>query len=353
METSKNQKNKKYKIFFARNIDLEKVGCMIFIGREKEVIKMSSVIFGIDHGNGNIKTEHMVFPCGFVRQGIQPKECFGRNVLKYKGNYYMLSDTRMPYKADKTTDLDYFILTLFALAEESVKQEINLNGKDVILSIGLPPADYAFQHEKFKKYFFNEMKNGIAFSFNGKNTMAYLKDVQVTPQNYAAVMCLKQQVIQKYRTVFCVDIGDGTVDLLAIKKGRPDLKVCVSLKFGIAVMRSEIINIIQQDFGFQLDSDTVEQVLMQEENVLPKEIVFRIQEIAKEWTWKIINELHSYVPDFRINPTVFCGGGAGLLKEYLEESKAFGLTEYIEDIKANAIGYQMIAESKEKKKGLA
>lgn len=311
---------------------------------------MSGIIFGIDHGNGNIKTQHKVFPCGFVRQGIQPKECFGQDVLKYKGNYYMLSDTRMPYKADKTTDLDYFILTLFALAKESAKQNINLNGKDIILSVGLPPADFAFYHEKFKKYFFDEMKNGITFSFNGKNTTAYLKDVQVTPQNYAAVMCLKQQIIQKYRTVFCIDIGDGTVDLLVLRNKKPDLKVCVSLKSGIAVMRSEIINIIQQDFGFQLDSDTVEQVLMKEENVLPGEIVSRIRELTKEWTLKVINELHPYVPDFRIGPTVFCGGGTGLLKEYLKESKAFGVTEYINDIKANAIGYQMIATAKEQAK---
>lgn len=312
---------------------------------------MSAIIFGIDHGNGNIKTEHHVFPCGLVKQAVKPNKVFDQDVLEYNGAYYMLSDTRMPFKPDKTTDLDYYILTLFALKKEAESQKIRLSGKDISLSVGLPPAEYASQANRFRSYFLKNAENGIAFSVNNQSVRCYLKEVYVTPQNYAAVITFQQELVKAYRTVYCIDIGDGTVDLLVLKKGIPDLKVRVSQKSGIGVMRSEIINAIQQDYGYQLDHDIVEQVLMGERTVLPEEIIQQIHQLCKGWVSKIINELHSYVPDFRINPTVFLGGGSVLLKDYLANSADFGKTEFIPDLKANAVGYKVIGEIREKKAG--
>ena len=43
---------------------------------------------------------------------------YGRDVLKYGGSYYTLSAQRIPYQKDKTTDERFFILSLFAIAEE-------------------------------------------------------------------------------------------------------------------------------------------------------------------------------------------------------------------------------------------
>ena len=42
-------------------------------------------------------------------------------------------------------DEDYFILTLFALALEAKSRGITLSGKDIVLGIGLPPADFGQQ----------------------------------------------------------------------------------------------------------------------------------------------------------------------------------------------------------------
>lgn len=301
-------------------------------------------IFGIDHGNGNIKTENDVFPCGLIKLASKPTKAFAQDVIEYKSMYYILSDTRMPYKTDKTTDLDYFILTLFALVNEANKREGRLSGKDIVLSTGLPPADCSQQGEKFRKYFEDETKNGLEFIYNDKKVNCHIKKVMVLPQNYSAVKVFKNTLLKDYKTVYCIDIGDGTVDLLVFKNGKPDLKVNISKPLGIAVMRSEIINSIQQDFGYQLDNDVVEEVLLKKNTVLSDKIKCRISEMTKEWTDKIVNELHPYVPDFRINPTVFMGGGTSILKPYIVESAAFGEKEYIEDIKANAIGYAKIAE---------
>ena len=167
---------------------------------------------------------------------------------------------------------------------------------------------------------------------NDKPVSFYLKDVFVSPQNFAAVMCFKASLLKKYRTVNCIDIGDGTVDLLVIRNGKPDLSVRVSERSGMAVLRSEISNRIQQNYGIHLDSSDVEQVLMGEETILEEEI--------------IINKLHAHVTDFRTNPAIFLGGGSLLLKKQIEQSPEFKYIEFIDDVKANAIGYEKLASAR-------
>ena len=140
---------------------------------------MAETIMGIDHGNGNMKGVHVNFPCGLVRYTSEPGRFMNEDILEYNGVYYTLSETRMPFKADKTVDEDYFILTLFSLALEAKERGITLSGKDIVLGVGLPPADFGQQAPVFKKYFMERSKHGISFRFNGKPVNCYLKDVLV------------------------------------------------------------------------------------------------------------------------------------------------------------------------------
>ena len=301
---------------------------------------MAEIIFGIDHGNGNMKGSNVDFPCGLVRYTSEPGRFINEDILEYQGIFYTLSETRMPFKADKTVDEDYYILTLFALALEAKNRGIVLNGKDIVLGVGLPPADFGQQAPGFKRYFMEHAKHGISFKFNGKPVNCYLKDTFVSPQNFAAVMCYKASLFKQYRTVNCIDIGDGTVDLLVIRKGQPELSVRVSDRSGMAILRSEISNAIQQNYGIHLESSDVEQVLMQEATILDEEVIREVKKMAENWLQRIINKLHAYVPDFRTNPAVFLGGGSLLLKPQIEKSPEFKYIEFIEDVRANAVGYE-------------
>ena len=307
---------------------------------------MGELIFGIDHGNGNVKSSNVTIPCGLVRYTSEPGRFMNEDILEYNGNFFTLSETRIPFKADKTSDEDYFILTLFVIAMDARKRGIQLSGKDIVLGVGLPPADFGQQAPGFKKYFLDHAKHGITFKFNGRSVLFYVKDVFVSPQNFAAVMCFKASLFKQYRTVNCIDIGDGTVDLLVIRKGQPDLSVRVSDRSGMAVLRSEIANAIQQNHGLQLESSDVEQVLMNEPTVLDEEIVREIHLMADQWLTLIVNKLHTHVSDFRTNPTVFLGGGSLLLRKQIEKSADFKYIEFIEDIKANAIGYDKLVTAR-------
>jgi plasmid segregation protein ParM len=310
---------------------------------------MAELVVGIDHGNGNIKSQSQCIPCGLVRYSSEPRKFMNEDILEYRGMFYTLSDTRMPYKSDKTSDREYFVLTLFILSLEAKNRGISLDGQDIIMGIGVPPADFSQQAGRFKQYFMDEAKDGVNFRWNGSEVCFKIKDVQVSPQNFAAVFCYKASLFKQYRTVNCIDIGDGTVDLLVIRKGQPDLSVRVSERMGIAVLRSEIANSIQQNFGLQLESSDIEQVLMNEPTVLDSEVIHEIKRMADEWFVRIVNKLHTYVADFRTNPTVFLGGGSQVLHKQIEISPDFKYIDFIDNITANAVGYAMLIKARMKK----
>lgn len=324
-------------------------------GSARTIKEMEQHIFGIDHGNGNIKTANTVFPCGFTCQQIKPASIFGEDVIFYKGKYYILNPERFPYALDKTKNDNYFILTLFALAKEIKSRSEKLNvtwkdfkgfvGKDIVLAVGLPPAHFEMQQKGFKKYFEDHARYGVEFTYNDKPFSFHIKDVKLFPQDYAAAIIFKQDLISKYSTVYCIDIGDGTVDLLGMRDGVPDKNVMVSRELGMARLREKIIDDVINDYAYTLDGKIIEDVLTPgKETVLDFEITEKIKRETAEWAMKIMNQLSVKVPDFRIAPTIFAGGGSILLKPYFLDSGYFGKIEFISNINANAIGYEEIAK---------
>ena len=319
---------------------------------------MEPIVIGIDHGNGNMKTASCIFPYGFKKQETKPSELFSKDILTYKGEYVSLLPTRFPYELDKTKSEDCLILTLFAIAKEAVqraaagKESFDFKrdfsgyvGKDFVLSLGLPPAHYEKQREPFKKYFQDASKHGLEFKYNDKYFHLYVKEIFVFPQDYAAAIIYKQDMIKKYRKIYCIDIGDGTVDLMELDSGVPNKEVMISRELGMSRLREKIIDDIINDYNMTLDGSTIEDVLTPgREVIVPDDIGARIQKEAAQWAGRIVDQLHTKVPDFRFAPTVFCGGGSKLLAPFLEQTGMFGMTEYIDDIHANAIGYEEIAK---------
>ena len=78
---------------------------------------------------------------------------FGQS-LQYCGTYYTLSNERIPFHKDKTEDDRFFVLTLIAIAEEITARGLSEKEQQHIqLAVGLPPAHFGAQAEKFTAYF--------------------------------------------------------------------------------------------------------------------------------------------------------------------------------------------------------
>ena len=110
------------------------------------------MLIGVDHGNKQIKTVHCnPFVSGLKQSVTRP---FGQNVLRYQNTYYTLSTERIPYRKDKTEDDRFFILTLFALAGEiEARGAYASEVQRIQLAVGLPPAHFGAQVERFTQYF--------------------------------------------------------------------------------------------------------------------------------------------------------------------------------------------------------
>ena len=110
-------------------------------------------------------------------------------------------------------------------------------------------------------------------------------------------------------------------------------------------LREQIVDDIINDYNMTIDSATIEDILTPGREVLaPEEVIKRVKQETAAWAVKIVDQLHAKVSDFRFAPTVFCGGGSGLLKPFLEQTGLFGMTDFIPDIHANAAGYEAIAK---------
>ena len=67
-----------------------------------------SLVIGVDHGYGNMKTAHRVFPASVTED---PQ--YGASVLTYEAKSY---GRHKDFRISKTLDPDYYLLTLAALA---------------------------------------------------------------------------------------------------------------------------------------------------------------------------------------------------------------------------------------------
>lgn len=79
---------------------------------------MNPMVIAVDTGNKNIKTPHTEpFNSGLICHGNIPP-AVKSDTLYFDGNYYSLTQSRVPYMYDKTSDWSYYVLTLFAIAKE-------------------------------------------------------------------------------------------------------------------------------------------------------------------------------------------------------------------------------------------
>ncbi len=99
---------------------------------------------------------------------------FKGDVLEYGGKFYRVGEGHKGFVADKSTDGDFYLLTLAAIAKEL--EQYRLFTASLCLSVGLPLSWVGSQRESFRQYL---MQNEtIRFRFNGNLFSASLRGLQ-------------------------------------------------------------------------------------------------------------------------------------------------------------------------------
>ncbi len=316
---------------------------------------MNAIKIGVDVGNYDTKTQNCTMPSGYKKYDTKPE--IATKVLEYNGAYYVPDiSERMPYVADKTQNDQCLILTLFGIAEEliyiarkaikecttsfnTVQEELN-QYKNIKLGVGLPPGHF----NKFSKLtldYYNEKLSGkvIKLTYRKFNFEFTVDTIRLFPQDFVAVFKNKESEVAKKKRYYIVGVGGGTVDVVPVLNGQPDVNNCFSLEMGTRVMYRKICADVQRSYGEMLDESLVEDVLRNDETILPENIQNLIKENAQKHYGDIINGCIQQGVKLSLYPIVFFGGGALLLRPFIEADATMTQPEILSDINANAKAY--------------
>ena len=296
------------------------------------------MLIGVDHGNKQIKTVHCApFVSGLQQSMTRP---FGPS-LQYCGNYYTLSNERIPYRKDKTGDDRFFILTLIAIAEELTARGVDEKELyHIQLPVGLPPAHFGAQAEKFTAYF--QKKGIVEFQYRDKHYAISIDDVVCYPQAYAAAATMLHTLMNEAKAVV-VDIGGFTADYLLLKNGRADLSTCDSLENGVILLYNRIRSKASSDLDILLEETDVDAILLQGQgSSYGEEVAALVEYQTQEFVNDMLGALRERQLDLRTGRVIFVGGGACLLRRQIETSGKVAHPVFVEDVNANAKGFEYL-----------
>lgn len=296
------------------------------------------MIISIDHGNYAIKTINHSFVAGLSEHTVKPP--MTDEIMEYEGEFWTLTGNRLSYMRDKTQDERYFVLTLFAIAKELETAGRLSAFEQIDLAVGLPPEHYGILKNKFAQYF--KRTGAVNFVYKDRPVSIIIRNVCVYPQAYAAVVPHAGKLLNTLM-MFIVDIGGYTTDVLLLRNGKPDLQFCRSLEMGVITMNNEIIRKVGALHDMKIEDEHISAVLRGEETLLPEDVKETIQTATETHTRDILHKLRELQVDLRANPAMFIGGGSILFKEYIKASNLVTKADFIEDPKANAAGYQLLA----------
>ena len=301
------------------------------------------MIISVDHGNKSIKTPHAIFTSGLVMSdGLQG---FKTDYIGWNGKYYSLTERRISYLRDKTADDRFFILTLFAIAKELEYRDVSetLDPIDIMILVGLPPAHYEQLHSRFEQYFLRR-REAIDFEYNGKYYSVRINKVLSYPQAFAAAVT-QYSTLKAHSVAYIIDIGGFTIDVLKLRFGRPDLEVVESFEKGVITLYNSIASKCNSQYARILEECEIDEVIRNQPTVLPGEVQQLIRSMTADFLAEFYNFLRERGIDVSTSKCVFAGGGSLLLRGMIERGNKVAFPIFIEDIHANAIGYEVLYQS--------
>ena len=301
------------------------------------------MIISVDHGNKSIKTPHAIFTSGLVMSdGLQG---FKTDYIGWNGKYYSLTERRISYLRDKTEDDRFFILTLFAIAKELEYRDVSetLDPIEITLLVGLPPAHYEQLHSRFEQYFLRR-REAIDFEYNGKYYSVRINKVLSYPQAFAAAVT-QYSTLKVHSVAYIIDIGGFTIDVLKLRFGRPDLEVVESFEKGVITLYNSIASKCNSQYARILEECEIDEVIRNQPTVLPGEVQQLIRIMTSDFLTEFYNFLRERGIDVSTSKCVFAGGGSLLLRGMIERGNKVAFPIFIEDIHANAIGYEVLYQS--------
>ena len=297
------------------------------------------IIIGIDHGYGNIKTAHCCFKTGVTEYDTEPT--FKSSLLTWNERYYLIGEEHKEFSADKMGDLDYYVLTLAAIARELAMRD--MTSARVHLAAGLPLTWVSDQKERFKAYL---LQNDSAdFTFRGVDYHVEFTGADVFPQGFSAVA---DRLREFTGTNMLCDIGNGTMNVMYINERRPVQKLCFTEKYGTNQCMLAMRESLLRQFGTSVGETVIERVIRTGTADISERYLTAIREAASAYVSGIFRRLREHEYDPELMRLFVVGGGGCMIKHFGQYDPDRVLI--IDDICATAKGYEFLAAQKRQKR---
>lgn len=300
----------------------------------------NTMVIGIDHGYGNIKTANTVTPTGLVSYDTRP--AFDGNLLEFGGMFYRVGEGHKAFAADKTADNDFYIMTLSAIAKELEIAGITV--ANVHIAAGLPLTWVKQQREKFRRYMLQN--ESVCFTYNGTEYKINITGCSVFPQGYTAVI---DRLSEMDGVNMVADIGNGTINIMQIIDRKPIESKCHTEKLGAEQCMIYAKNAIMDEFQTKITDASVTEIMVNGTAPIGEKYRDCIIKKCREYYTEIIDALQRYEYDPDLMRLYVVGGGACIIKNFgdYDASRVF----VVDDICATAKGYEQLAHALFKKNG--
>lgn len=202
---------------------------------------------------------------------------------------------------------------------------------------------YGQLHARFEQYFLRK-REVVDFEYNGRYYSIRIGKVVSYTQALAAAVTRFGE-LKKHASSYIIDIGGYTVDVLKLRYGKPDLAVVESFEQGVITLYNSIFSQCNSQYALHLEDCDIDEVIKGEPTILPGEVQILIRKMASQFLTEFCNFLGERSIDLKVSKCVFAGGGSLLLRQIIERSDKVGFPIFIEDIHANAVGYDLLYKS--------
>ena len=184
----------------------------------------------------------------------------------------------------------------------------------------------------------------MRFTYNDKPFSLMLDHVFVYPQAFGAVVQRAEEMTATSRT-FVIDIGGYTSDVSLLRKGKPDMEFCRSLNMGVITMTNHIAGKVNSLYDISIDDEHICEILAGQNTVLDGEIQNAVRKEVDKYAADMLNKLRELQVDLRTNPADIRGRrGRSCLRSFIKASSLVSSVEFEPDTRANAHGYELLAQ---------
>lgn len=120
------------------------------------------------------------------------------------------------------------------------------------------------------------------------------------------------------------------------------LDTCNSLENGVILLYNKIKSRVSAELDLLLDEAEIDAILTQKAPQADTAVARLVEQQAQEFVSDLFSTLRERGLELKSGKVVFVGGGSILLRRHIEVSGKVGTPVFVEDIQANAKGYELL-----------